>query len=62
LCPVQAVTTVPPPASALGPPVTNTLYLRTWCLVNAGDVMLVIYHQTASGVSRMQASALGAHC
>ncbi len=23
LCPVQAVTTVPPPASALGPPVTN---------------------------------------
>ena len=48
-CPVQAVTTSPPPAGALGPVVSNTLYLRTWCLVNAGDVMLVIYHQTASG-------------
>src|SRR5258708_1574225 len=32
-CPVQAVTTSPPPAGALGPLVTNTLYLRTWCAI-----------------------------
>ena len=48
-CPVQAVTTTPPPAGPLGLVSIGTLYLRTWCLVHAGDVMLVVYHQTTSG-------------
>jgi hypothetical protein len=47
-CPVQAVTTVPPPAGVPPPIASNTLYLRSMCAVITGDIMVVIYRQTNS--------------